>query len=920
MQPKYVKMQTKAFCNRFGHRLINFIQVDRLRVTKKTKIASAPPISSPQPTQESPTTRTPECAVTTSSLSFSSPSINASINQPIATPTTHNRDMIMEQHVEVEEDLSDIPSICGSPSWDSPETRKRKKEKRDVREKRRKEVEKAESEAKTKHRQKLQKRSRPSTSEQRTEAPSILDQPKSATGKQSREVQEAKTTPKSRSRAGSGSVDIGARGFLNAAKIPGPWNFPDPIPQNKEQTSTTDGFVGGIKLQMAEDTTVQGEMQNSRSSHDNSHRTVNTSYLASKHARAASSPMQLQHIGLKRNLSTQQGQSIYDQSSSLVRTEKRSGVSSSASEVGRMVENTTKKGHRSSKSVSRNIQPLSDPYLQQKLDSEQPGPGSALPKPSGSKGGTDGPPPNSAKPSRPVSDRPPISYRGPYEDNNEPRGRSRRGSWIWGQKDKESSSSLEDEGLGYTATIVSTNSQPRGRSWSITRTFSRKDRSRNRSTARDSQDTFASNEDESRTSRPSSSHISTSRQIVDETNSSTTDDPKRKARSRAPSLKGLKITAKAVFSKAPETPPSRSATILDSREGGLSQYGSSTSQNNPESKAKQNLQAVNVSKSRVSSENRPGSSRDPASRHSRYPSDTRTELSATSSHVRPSTESSGDSIFAESTSPTTPTRSRPQSRKGSQGRPVKEFPNGLNLHPVNKEVIFASVIGGDEEDDVRSSEDGGVKPKDSKTVERDSKTSTTKEPKIQSPKLQQPSQSEQVLSSYRTKEEASRLLQRRRSQSGSASTPDIPSLSFLPELKHQPLTRPSKSKDKGKGKAVEARTPKSPRPPPPSSPLNPSRQIPAIPAIRRRSSPSSPPLNDPIAKFFVICCSCRYFHDMPSKVYECMTKPDDLVEDTALGVRGVVSSAVKCPWCGHGMGKGCCEGWVAVVEMRERLH
>jgi len=59
---------------------------------------------------------------------------------------------------------------------------------------------------------------------------------------------------------------------------------------------------------------------------------------------------------------------------------------------------------------------------------------------------------------------------------------------------------------------------------------------------------------------------------------------------------------------------------------------------------------------------------------------------------------------------------------------------------------------------------------------------------------------------------------------------------------------------------------------------------------------------------------------MPSKAYECISKPTNVVEDTELGVRGIVTLSVKFPWCGHGMGNGCCEGWVAVVEMNERLH
>lgn len=77
---------------------------------------------------------------------------------------------------------------------------------------------------------------------------------------------------------------------------------------------------------------------------------------------------------------------------------------------------------------------------------------------------------------------------------------------------------------------------------------------------------------------------------------------------------------------------------------------------------------------------------------------------------------------------------------------------------------------------------------------------------------------------------------------------------------------------------------------------------------------------EPMAKMFVICCGCKYFHDMPSKLYEEMAKPEKVVKDEGLGVRGMVSTRVCCPWCGHGMSTRCCEGWAAVVVLKERMH
>lgn len=77
---------------------------------------------------------------------------------------------------------------------------------------------------------------------------------------------------------------------------------------------------------------------------------------------------------------------------------------------------------------------------------------------------------------------------------------------------------------------------------------------------------------------------------------------------------------------------------------------------------------------------------------------------------------------------------------------------------------------------------------------------------------------------------------------------------------------------------------------------------------------------EPMAKMFVICCGCKYFHDMPSKLYECMAKPEAVVKDEGLGVSGMISTRVSCPWCGHGMSTRCCEGWAAVVVLKERMH
>ncbi|KAL4784489.1 hypothetical protein BJX76DRAFT_327086 [Aspergillus varians] len=119
-----------------------------------------------------------------------------------------------------------------------------------------------------------------------------------------------------------------------------------------------------------------------------------------------------------------------------------------------------------------------------------------------------------------------------------------------------------------------------------------------------------------------------------------------------------------------------------------------------------------------------------------------------------------------------------------------------------------------------------------------------------------------------------------------------------------------------------------------------------------------------VAKLFVICCRCKFWHDMPSEVYASLTLADPLSatidqelaawEHNALSDRLTASTAeahplresptkrpksetqqrslrtrittdlpsgpVKCCWCEHHMSKQCCQGWTTVVQMRQRHH
>jgi hypothetical protein len=69
---------------------------------------------------------------------------------------------------------------------------------------------------------------------------------------------------------------------------------------------------------------------------------------------------------------------------------------------------------------------------------------------------------------------------------------------------------------------------------------------------------------------------------------------------------------------------------------------------------------------------------------------------------------------------------------------------------------------------------------------------------------------------------------------------------------------------------------------------------------------------------FVECCACSRYHDMPSKLYEAMSNPDDVL--SAADFAGSVSMTVKCPWCRHEMSTKCCAGFAAMVYIKERFH
>ncbi|KAK2592087.1 hypothetical protein QQS21_010223 [Conoideocrella luteorostrata] len=78
---------------------------------------------------------------------------------------------------------------------------------------------------------------------------------------------------------------------------------------------------------------------------------------------------------------------------------------------------------------------------------------------------------------------------------------------------------------------------------------------------------------------------------------------------------------------------------------------------------------------------------------------------------------------------------------------------------------------------------------------------------------------------------------------------------------------------------------------------------------------------EPISKVFVECCSCKHYHDMPSKLYEAMANPGGTLSSAdKYGFCGALSMTVQCSWCKHEMSIRCCAGLASTLYIKERLH
>jgi hypothetical protein len=116
-----------------------------------------------------------------------------------------------------------------------------------------------------------------------------------------------------------------------------------------------------------------------------------------------------------------------------------------------------------------------------------------------------------------------------------------------------------------------------------------------------------------------------------------------------------------------------------------------------------------------------------------------------------------------------------------------------------------------------------------------------------------------------------------------------------------------------------------------------------------------------LAKLFVICCHCKFWHDIPSELYAKLALPEKIAspkfQESSISMPNMKiydepwrtsrgedasqsftlqdwrrsalqtpflltrnSALVRCCWCEHGMSRSCCEGWTTIVYMHERHH
>jgi hypothetical protein len=873
---------------------------------------------------------------------------------------TYELDRIRANWFDILEDnSSDSSSICHSPGWDDAETKKQRKIRREAKDMRRKEKEKtAKDIRKAEHTHKKLVKVQPANQVPRaviagnhSSAPTL---PPLSRIMRRHEIIE--TVLGGADRLEPTKSDVSMQGTKDVAETS---SSPRPRFQRLPPSRAKDGFIGGLKLRVADQAAVDG----ARGEVSTSVKDLYDSGDGPESGR----PRGPITDGYQNDEQLRRSIGVETRGPSHIRNSNPPGSGSvsalptssspGVSPVTPIMERTVKK-KQNDKNTIQNIYSSSEYRSDASpVPREHPQPKAANTMPS----------------SRPISEftesesrnrlsrargrspeRPPLSYRGPLSLASESsRGTYRAGSYVGTHRQQSRDRSVSDFEDENRVVAEAPSTKSRRRSWSIA---SLTHRSRRWSTSKLGHPTEsietpnASNDADHPTSQPLTADPPPSPDLLSVPGLRTSLNIPT-----PPSFKGFKYVARAAFSRHSYVPPSPSSAAASSHpskervhklrtktSNGSLHNGGNVSEQRPGASADATVTPVIPNWRRalqqvVTDEDLPqpqylerNSPRIRMPRFGQYsPSSTNTDSSG----------NAGD----ETTDASSPSGSRPQSEKGYMREKTSRTDSQERSTLQSSPHIRPLMSLGSPVDDAARTHEGmrrAAIPIDT-TNDEDQSNSSAKRSTASVSFLQpcKKTGSNNVTQSS-TKDTTEATIPRPSSRSIS---PDLHDLSFLPDLKHQPLVTPSKDKGKSKEKKTVSR-PKSPPnskkkpfpkptlllPPPPqlttiptpSARLHAARQTlslpPILPAV---SSPSIPkPATDPIAKMLVICCSCRYFHDMPSKIYACMAKPDDVVEDRELGVSGVVSTAVKCPWCAHGMSVRCCEGWAAVVALRERLH
>lgn len=854
--------------------------------------------------------------MTVTNLSLSIPPETNAPTNIITNSQTSNETLAPGEVVAMEEaSVSDKSSICRSPGWDDMESKKRRKAKQEAKDQRRREQEKATTKAKKQRPPKRLTKPPPTTrgiSKLSTPIPRSESAPVVQTLSGSLNVK-----GKPESSGGRTSIDSGPRRST-------PWK--SAISRTVDETQTQrsmEGFIGGLKLQQATQAAVQETIRKQKAPVVDRYMSKFAEEFAAADLDGETTNRNLKGGGLNSASSSTHLESFTDDQILFSDRMSRSpeDCQQEPGELAPTPESIIQQAQAHTTEITSEISLV---------------PASKLPT-------KDRNFPRFSQPSSALSsERPPISYREPPQLAGEEHGRTRRGSFRFMRSQRQSSqdrsaNTSQDESRASIATsTISTEWHAQGRRWSF---YKGSRTSSSRPTTADSVTSNGSKDNSLDHTSLSDSHGVPAATLGTAVGSKEGLKLNRNF-SRPTPLKDLQSAAKAAFSRhsySPKSPPTNPDSNETHRTKGVRQtsvnplssdYVSHCAPQLP-SKAERlppeigykidrhNLEDHSSGQTWTDKSKRSGkvvgcgdgNLNDDA--HLSPKHDRSNDQSSNSSSLNDSSDEY-HSIFDESTSASTPVASRPRPEKHN-------LTNGNLRGDISADTAVhngSSVPSGEHGRRAQSSIPEEQESKSLHTTSCSRDSSANPEPTTASSK--------------------------------SSSSSDLQDLSFLPTLRHQPLARPAK--DKGKeisspnysehltmNSATTLTRPPFPTPPSgsstsPTSPtiysahsaqyLQNARQHLPPPASNSRPSlhSMSSQESNALAKMFVICCHCRYFHDMPSKIYECMTKPDNVVTDRDLGVSGVISMAVKCPWCGHGMSTRCCEGWAAAVVLRERLH